>query len=109
MLRPVKHVLLDFDGPVCSVFAGLPAPEAAARLPASLADAGLIQLPDGPVEGDPLALLRQINEEHREAVGLADRTLAAVEAEAVRMAVPTPGGESVLRACAESGRCLDRE
>ncbi|MET8544122.1 hypothetical protein ABZW03_26250 [Kitasatospora sp. NPDC004799] len=27
VLRPVKHVLLDFDGPVCSVFAGLPAPD----------------------------------------------------------------------------------
>lgn len=40
VLRPVKHVLLDFDGPVCSVFAGLPAPEVAARLSASLAAPG---------------------------------------------------------------------
>ncbi|MFF2541659.1 hypothetical protein ACFVUY_03765 [Kitasatospora sp. NPDC058063] len=33
VLRPVKHVLLDFDGPVCSVFAGPARPGGSAPTP----------------------------------------------------------------------------
>ncbi|MFD7588503.1 HAD family hydrolase [Kitasatospora sp. NPDC059811] len=106
VLRPVKHVLLDFDGPVCSVFAGLPAPEVARRLREDLLAAGE-QAPAG-AEGasDPPALLRLISDARPDLAVSTDAALAALEAEAVRAASPTPGGESVLHACARSGRLV---
>ncbi|WP_416873612.1 HAD family hydrolase [Kitasatospora sp. SC0581] len=106
MLRPVKHVLLDFDGPVCSVFAGLPAPEVARRLREGLLAAGE-QAPAGAAEeSDPLALLRLISDARPDLTTGTDAALAALEAEAVRVARPTPGGESVLRAAARFGRLV---
>lgn len=106
VLRPVKHILLDFDGPVCSVFAGLPAPEVARRLREGLLAAGE-QAPAGAEqESDPLALLRQVADARPDLTASTDAALAALEAEAVRAARPTPGGESVLRACARSGRLV---
>ncbi|MEV7020917.1 HAD-IA family hydrolase [Kitasatospora sp. NPDC093558] len=106
VLRPVKHILLDFDGPVCSVFAGLPAPEVARRLREGLLAAGE-QLPAGTEEeSDPLALLRLISDARPDLTASTDAALAAMETEAVRAARPTPGGESVLRAAARSGRLV---
>ncbi|MER7843228.1 HAD-IA family hydrolase [Kitasatospora sp. NPDC096077] len=106
VLRPVKHVFLDFDGPVCSVFAGLPAPEVARRLREGLLVAGE-QAPAGAAEkSDPLALLRLVSDARPDLTESTDAALAALEIEAVRVAPPTPGGESVLRACARSGRLV---
>ncbi|KRV47466.1 HAD family hydrolase [Wenjunlia vitaminophila] len=104
VLAPVRHVLLDFDGPVCSVFAGVPAPEVARRLAEQLSG------PDGPPPGheesDPLAMLRRIADERDDLVPLADETLARLEMEAVDRAQPTPGGVAFLEACAASGRVV---
>ena len=36
LIRSANCVLLDFDGPVCSVFSGIPAPDVARRLRAEL-------------------------------------------------------------------------
>ncbi|WP_411125911.1 HAD family hydrolase [Streptomyces sp. x-19] len=98
----MRHVLLDFDGPVCSVFAGFPAPDVARRLVEVLSG------PDGPPLGheepDPLALLRRIADEREDLVSVADETLAQLEVEAVNLARPTPGGVAFLEACAASGR-----
>ncbi|MFF2043887.1 HAD family hydrolase [Kitasatospora sp. NPDC058170] len=106
VLRPVKHVLLDFDGPVCSVFAGLPAPEVARRLLEGLLAAGE-QAPAGSEEEtDPLALLRLVADARPDLTESTDAALAALETEAVRVARPTPGGESVLRSAARSGRLV---
>ncbi|MFB7472233.1 HAD family hydrolase [Kitasatospora sp. NPDC056184] len=106
VLRPVKHVLLDFDGPVCSVFAGLPAPEVARRLREGLLTAGE-QAPAGAEEeADPLALLRLVADARPDLTESTDAVLAALETEAVRVARPTPGGESVLQVAARSGRLV---
>ncbi|MEV4093222.1 HAD family hydrolase [Streptosporangium saharense] len=106
VLRPVKHVLIDFDGPICSVFAGLPAPEVAQRLRAALLSTGERPSTSWESETDPLALLRRISIERPDLVGIADAALTRLEEEAVQLAQPTPGGEAVLRACVESGRTV---
>ncbi|MFJ2866363.1 HAD family hydrolase [Kitasatospora sp. NPDC087314] len=106
VLRPVKHVLLDFDGPVCSVFAGLPAPEVARRLREGLLATGERAPAGSEEENDPLALLRLISNARPDLTESTDAALAALEAEAVRVARPTPGSESVLRAAARSGRLV---
>ncbi|WP_371497845.1 HAD-IA family hydrolase [Kitasatospora sp. NBC_00374] len=106
VLRPVKHVLLDFDGPVCSVFAGLPAPEVARRLRLGLFACDEQAPAGGETEADPLALLRLIADARPDLTAVADSVLTFLETEAVRVGHPTPGGESVLRACASSVRAV---
>lgn len=106
VLRPVKHVLIDFDGPVCSVFAGLPAAEVAQRLRTSLLTKGEEVPASCEAETDPLALLRHISIERPDLVAEADTVLTRLEEEAVQLARPTPGGAAVLRACVASGRTV---
>ncbi|MFG2903673.1 HAD family hydrolase [Kitasatospora sp. NPDC048286] len=106
VLRPVKHVLLDFDGPVCSVFAGLAAPEVARRLREGLLATGEQALEGAEEENDPLALLRLVSDARPDLTASTDAALAALETEAVRAGRPTPGGESVLRAAVRSGRLV---
>ncbi|MEW1724382.1 HAD family hydrolase [Streptomyces sp. NPDC093109] len=107
VLRPVKHVLLDFDGPVCSVFAGLPAPDVARRLYGALLPSLTGDTPaDWATETDPLALLRQVADVRPDLAAVADETLTRLEVEAVAVAERTAGGEATIRACAESGRSV---
>lgn len=106
VLRPVKHVLVDFDGPVCSVFAGLPAAEVAERLRTALLTNGEEVPASCEAETDPLALLRHLSIERPDLAAATDTALTRLEEEAVQLARPTLGGESVLRACATSGRTV---
>jgi hypothetical protein len=55
-------LLLDFDGPICSIFAGYPAPRVAAELVALLDVEGVAVPPEVRGEGDPLAVLRWVGE-----------------------------------------------
>ncbi|MFF2659308.1 HAD family hydrolase [Kitasatospora sp. NPDC058032] len=102
----MKHVLLDFDGPVCSVFAGLPAPEVARRLREGLLATGEKAPAGSEAETDPLALLRLVADARPDLAESVDSALAALETEAVRISRPNSGGESVLRACVRSGRSV---
>ncbi|MDI5967144.1 HAD family hydrolase [Streptantibioticus silvisoli] len=101
IMAPVKHVLLDFDGPVCSVFAGLPAAEVARRMAEEFTG------PEGPPPGhdltDPFAMLLRIAEERPELVPAADDALARLEIEAVTRASPTAGALQFLEAYAGIG------
>jgi phosphoglycolate phosphatase len=102
IFAPVRHVLLDFDGPVCSIFAGFPAADVARRL------AELLTGPEGPPPGheltDPLAMLRHLADARPELVPAADDALAGMEVEAVAKAQPTEGSVQFLEACAATGR-----
>lgn len=102
ILAPVRHVLLDFDGPVCSVFAGFPAADVARRL------AELLTGPEGPPPGheltDPLAMLRHIADARPDLVPAADDALARMEVEAIAQARPTEGSFEFLKACAATDR-----
>ncbi|MEV7021386.1 hypothetical protein [Kitasatospora sp. NPDC093558] len=53
-----------------------------------------------------LALLRLVSDTRPDLTESTDAALAAPETEAVRVGWPTLGGESVLRACARSGRLV---
>lgn len=107
VLHPVKHVFLDFDGPVCSVFAGLPAPDVAHRLYEDLRPFLAAGDPEGWVtERDPLALLRSVADVRPDMAGRADETLLRLEVEAVALAEQTAGAEHAVRACVESGRAV---
>jgi phosphoglycolate phosphatase len=111
-------VLLDFDGPICSVFAGLEARVASQRATEALRCAGHEIPPRWSHARDPHELLRQIaNLLPPTAVLCADQAVAKVEAEAVLSATMTPGLHDVLVAIGarpwaivsnNSTSCIDR-
>ncbi|HEY1180134.1 MAG TPA: haloacid dehalogenase, partial [Phytomonospora sp.] len=89
-------ILLDFDGPVCAVFAGRPAPEVAARLAAAFGVAGT---------GDPLEVLRRADAHGDPALTRAvDDALTAEELAAVASAVPTEGAAALIGAAHAAGK-----
>lgn len=105
LLAPAKAILLDFDGPVCSIFAGYPAPQIAEELRGVLRGLG-VDLDDTiAAEPDPLEVLRWTSH-------LGDQTLTEAvedalriaELNAVETAAPTPYAREVIVAAWEAGK-----
>ncbi|MEU0521489.1 HAD family hydrolase [Streptosporangium sp. NPDC006007] len=104
IVQQARVVLLDFDGPVCDVFAGLPASVVAARLKQLLQDEG-VELPQDVVSlGDPLKVLRRTGVFAPDLVDKMETVLVGYEVEAVSCAEITPGTRELLDAYAETGR-----
>lgn len=84
----VRYLLLDFDGPVCSVFAGLPAREVARSLREYLRG----EVPDGWMvhTDDPHEILRATAELGSDVAARANQELTRLEVEAVKTAEATP-------------------
>jgi HAD superfamily hydrolase (TIGR01549 family) len=105
LLRHRRVLLIDFDGPICAVFAGYPAPVIADEL-RKLASAYGIEIPPALAKtDDPLAFLREIaqvapaRQTRAVADALRDKELTAIES-----ARETPGAFEVLRAAKVTGR-----
>ncbi|MFC8848164.1 HAD family hydrolase [Micromonospora sp. NPDC057141] len=100
-----RVLLLDFDGPVCGVFARHPASAVAHELRRLLADRA-VPLPAGiRHEPDPLAVLRFVATLGRPAVvRLVDEALTRAEVTAATTAEPTPYGREVIVAAHRTGR-----
>jgi phosphoglycolate phosphatase-like HAD superfamily hydrolase len=97
----MKYLLLDFDGPVCSVFAGFPAPEVARSLKEFLrADAPSGWMAD---TDDPHEVLRASMELGPDVAARAHRELSALEVRAVQTAEPTPYAAEVIDRAKSSG------
>jgi HAD superfamily hydrolase (TIGR01509 family) len=104
LMARVRCVLLDFDGPVCSVFAGWPAPEVAESVRSQLLAEGLPLGEAGKAANDPLEVLRNAHDCSRAGGRRAEHLLTAAELACVETAAPTPGAEDLLRVAAR--RCL---
>jgi phosphoglycolate phosphatase-like HAD superfamily hydrolase len=100
------HVLLDFDGPVCSVFAGLLAPvvaemyrEALGRVPVKV-----------PAEvqdlDDPLEVFRQVADHDPDVAEVAQAILTELETRAVQAARPTAGAADLMATARATGRTV---
>lgn len=90
-------LLLDFDGPVCSVFAGYPAPRVAAELIALLDAEGITLPPEVRGECDPLAILRWTGDACTPGgIRTVEEALCAAELRAVGTAEPTPYAREVI-------------
>jgi phosphoglycolate phosphatase len=97
-------VLLDFDGPVCSVFAGYPATQIADELRALIADV-LGHLPQAVREANGPHEVLAVSARFGERVwGRVEEALQAAEIKAVESATATPGAGAFLRACSASDR-----
>jgi HAD superfamily hydrolase (TIGR01549 family) len=104
VLGRARYVLLDFDGPVCDVFAGLPARDIAERL-RELVMPHLTPTPADVVEtDDPLHVLRRVGELAPSFGPAAHEALTVWEVEAVKSAEPTKGSVKLIRACRATGR-----
>jgi phosphoglycolate phosphatase len=98
ILSRARAVLFDFDGPLCDVFAGLPAPAIAAQLNQLLAD---------PVAtDDPLTVLQAAGAEGVQTAAAVDEKLRQAERAAVEVASENQDGLSALTKCRQTGRLI---
>jgi phosphoglycolate phosphatase-like HAD superfamily hydrolase len=105
-LAKARYLLLDFDGPVCAVNAGISASHVARRLRDQLAAEGLSLREDGQPSDDPLDVFRGTREISRQAAAAVQRVLTGLEVEAVATARPTPGAAELIRETRETGRTV---
>ncbi|WP_020670417.1 HAD family hydrolase [Amycolatopsis nigrescens] len=107
LLARAHALLLDFDGPVCAVFSGFPAPVVADQLRTILADGGHHNLPhDIATVTDPFEILRYAAILGADEARYVEAAFTAHEVEAIVTAEPTPGAHDLMAAWHESGRAL---
>lgn len=95
LLRP-RALLLDFDGPVCSVFAGHSAHTVGVAMRRFL-EAREVTLPGQfDADRDPIKLLAWVGRTHPHLTIEADDFLQAQETASVESAAPTPGAADVI-------------
>jgi phosphoglycolate phosphatase len=107
MLADSTALLLDFDGPVCSVFAGFPASAVVEQLCVVIADGGFGELPPQVEKSeDPFDVLNYAATLGETEARYVNAAFAAHEAEAITTAAPTPGAHDFLRHWSATGRQL---
>lgn len=107
ILANTEALLLDFDGPVCRVFAGIPAPVVADQLRAVLAEGGHADLPEDVQSAtDPFDVLFYAAKLGQDEARYVEAAFRAHEVEAVQSAEPTPGAGDLIRAWRATGRKL---
>jgi beta-phosphoglucomutase-like phosphatase (HAD superfamily) len=100
-----RHLLLDFDGPVCSIFAGLPAATIASRLRKILGDHA--QLPGQIARTeDPFAVFAYAATISEDLAARVEAEMTGQELTAVPTATPTPYVHEVVTACQNTGRSI---
>lgn len=104
VLDGVAALLLDFDGPVCSVYATVPDHIAADQVRGVLVQARM-DLPESVKSTtDPLFVLQHVaGVEDRVLVEQADNALIRAELAAIEGAEPTPGAHDVIHTAARAG------
>jgi phosphoglycolate phosphatase-like HAD superfamily hydrolase len=106
IVRHSAHVLLDFDGPVCSIFADPTASAIATMYRAALSRVP-IELPAGAQDlDDPLEVFRQVAKLGPEVAETAQAILSKLETRAARAATPTPGAANLMVTARRSGRTV---
>src|ERR1700739_4935302 len=84
--RP-RYLLLDFDGPICSIYAGLPAPTVAEKLRQLFPD----ELPDDIAStADPIEVFTYAATVSDDMAARVEAEMADLEVAAVPTAEPTP-------------------
>lgn len=107
ILADTEALLLDFDGPICSVFAGFPSAVVADHLRGVLAEGGHVDLPEGVrTADDPFDVLSYAAELGHEEARYVEAAFRAHEVEAVQSAEPTPHAKDVIHAWKSAGRRL---
>jgi HAD superfamily hydrolase (TIGR01509 family) len=101
-----RCLLFDFDGPICSIFAGLPASSIAVDLRELVTHRGIDIPTEVTASGDPFDVLRfaaTISADLMQAVADELRTM---ELRAVEVADATPHAHEVIEAARQAGRTI---
>lgn len=105
IVAATSGVFFDFDGPVCDVFAGKPAPGVARELAAMLAQIDATTGERALETDDPMEVLRLAPNAGENALYRIEEALTAAEVSAVKVAgIPISGAADSLRAAHTSGR-----
>jgi phosphoglycolate phosphatase len=106
-LKKAKLLMLDFDGPICSVFSGLPANEVANRLRQHLRNEHPRPLPGLDETGaDPFDVLAYAAAHTPQSVASIEAKFTQQECEAVQSATPTTGAHALIAEWSSGGRPL---
>jgi ADP-ribose pyrophosphatase YjhB (NUDIX family)/phosphoglycolate phosphatase-like HAD superfamily hydrolase len=98
------HLLLDFDGPVCSLYAGNPAPEVDKQLRQRVRSTLNYSLSGD--EHDPLRTIQDVGLHVMGIAGAAERILTKLETGAVHTAQPAPGSGDLIAAARATRRTV---
>lgn len=105
VLAQARTLLLDFDGPVCAVFAGIPAATVADQLRQVLVDGGCIEQPSFlAATDDPFEVLHFAATLGEAEARYVEAAFAAHEVEAITSAEPTEGAHGLIHAWHASRR-----
>ncbi|MFF5975729.1 HAD family hydrolase [Streptomyces sp. NPDC012769] len=105
LLLRCDAVLFDFDGPICHVFEGLPAPRVAQELSTLLASLAPALSEDACSTDDPMVVHQLSRRGGSEVLAAVEAALTEAEVKAVGVAgPPTPGAVDALKAARASGR-----
>jgi phosphoglycolate phosphatase len=103
IIARTRYLLLDFDGPICSIYAGLPASTVAEKLrqvfPGELPD----EIANTP---DPIKVFAYSATVSDEMAARVEAEMADLELAAVPTAEPTPYVHEVIASARESGRVV---
>jgi phosphoglycolate phosphatase len=104
ILARTRYLLLDFDGPVCDIFAGLPAATVAERL-RKLITGQAVHLPDEIARSpDPIEIFTYSATVSTSLAARVEAEMADQELAAVPTARPAPYVHEVVTSCRDSGR-----
>lgn len=101
-----RYLLFDFDGPICNIFAGLPAPTIAAQLRELVIDRGIELSAGAAASRDPFDVLRFAATVSLELAREVNDGLRAMELRAVEVAEATPDTREVIQAAHQAGRII---
>ena len=106
VIRRTRCLLLDFDGPICDIFAGHPAPTVAEQLRQLITAQG-IELPaDITHSGDPIVVFTYSGTISPDLAAKVEAEMADQEVAAVPTARPAPYVHDVVISARESGRTV---
>jgi phosphoglycolate phosphatase len=106
LLARVRGLLLDFDGPICAIFAGRPARDVVLELLDVLTTADA-QVPDHLASAsDPFDVLRYAATVSPELARRVEHELRLAEIDATRTATPTAHAADLISAWRQAGRAV---
>jgi phosphoglycolate phosphatase len=106
IVTATRHLFLDFDGPICSIFAGLKPETIAAKLREIITERGITPSADIAASSDPFAVFTWAATISPDLAATVEVAMTGLEVAAVPTAEPTPGVHALITSCRESGRTV---
>ena len=104
LIAQASYLLLDFDGPICDIFAGLPAATVADRLRKLITGQGITMPAEIISTADPLEVFTYSATVSADLAARVEAEMADQELTAITTAEPIPYVHEVVTSCRDSGR-----